>query len=211
MPLPRFEKLDDEMKTALLDGALEEFAEHGFDAASIGDIVERAGISRGKLYYYFADKADLFVTVLRRSFARAQAASPPIPETLTAETYWEDLRDHWMAVARHFVESPLDIRIWRIFKQRFGAADGEESARVQQIVRAWHAPYQELFLAGQRLGTVREDLPIELLFAVVRAVDGTVDAWFLEHAEEPSENDVTEHVRIVFDLHRRLLEPPPPR
>ena len=44
----------------LLDAGMDVFERHGFHGASVGDIVEQAGISRGTFYLYFANKDDLF-------------------------------------------------------------------------------------------------------------------------------------------------------
>ena len=69
MAHPRFSRLDPERQQAILDVAAEEFAEHGFDAASYNRIIERAGISKGSAYYYFEGKDDLYATVLETSLA----------------------------------------------------------------------------------------------------------------------------------------------
>ncbi|MFF4602673.1 TetR/AcrR family transcriptional regulator [Streptomyces sp. NPDC001339] len=48
---------------SLLDGALEVFAERGFHGASIGDICDRAGLTRGAFYSNFRDKQELFLAL----------------------------------------------------------------------------------------------------------------------------------------------------
>jgi AcrR family transcriptional regulator len=51
----------------IIDGALEVFAEKGFERATNKDIAEAAGIgSPGLIYHYFKDKADLFRQVLEQ-------------------------------------------------------------------------------------------------------------------------------------------------
>jgi AcrR family transcriptional regulator len=49
----------------LLDAGLAEFDENGFQAARVEDIVRRAKTSHGTFYLYFANKDDLFRTLLR--------------------------------------------------------------------------------------------------------------------------------------------------
>jgi AcrR family transcriptional regulator len=47
-------------RAALLEAALEVFAERGYRDASIDDIAQRAGYSKGAVYWHFSSKDDLF-------------------------------------------------------------------------------------------------------------------------------------------------------
>lgn len=58
------EALDTAKRQQLMEGARRAFLEHGFDGASIGDIVRAAGISKGTLYAYFPSKEKLFETLV---------------------------------------------------------------------------------------------------------------------------------------------------
>jgi len=53
-------KLTEEKLSEVLECGISEFAEHGFESASMKKIAERAGLSVGVLYKYYADK-DAFV------------------------------------------------------------------------------------------------------------------------------------------------------
>ncbi|WP_315838024.1 TetR/AcrR family transcriptional regulator [Bradyrhizobium prioriisuperbiae] len=48
----------------ILDGARRMFMTMGFDAASMGEIAKAAGVSKGTLYVYFADKTALFEAIV---------------------------------------------------------------------------------------------------------------------------------------------------
>jgi AcrR family transcriptional regulator len=56
--------LDTAKRQQLMEGARRAFLEHGFDGASVGDIVRAAGISKGTLYAYFPSKEKLFETLI---------------------------------------------------------------------------------------------------------------------------------------------------
>jgi AcrR family transcriptional regulator len=56
--------------TALLDAAMELFAEQGFGSTSIPDICTRAGLTKGAFYSNFANKDALFLALLDRSWER---------------------------------------------------------------------------------------------------------------------------------------------
>jgi len=55
-----FKKLREEKQTHILNVAMEEFAEKGYDQASTNQIVKQAGIGKGMLFYYFKTKQDLY-------------------------------------------------------------------------------------------------------------------------------------------------------
>lgn len=56
----RFKNIDEGKKDRIINAALEEFAENGYEKASTNVIVRNAGISRGLLYHYFKDKEELY-------------------------------------------------------------------------------------------------------------------------------------------------------
>ena len=53
-----------ELREAIRDAAIAEFAEHGLRGASTQGIADRAGISKTKLHYYIDSKDDLYQQVL---------------------------------------------------------------------------------------------------------------------------------------------------
>ncbi len=52
-------------RTAILDAALEEFTARGFEGARLDDVAKRAGVAKGTIYLYFADKEALFQDLVR--------------------------------------------------------------------------------------------------------------------------------------------------
>lgn len=52
-------------KEAILTAALEEFSASGFAAARLEDVAKRAGVAKGTIYLYFADKEALFQDLAR--------------------------------------------------------------------------------------------------------------------------------------------------
>lgn len=51
---------------ALYEAALTEFAAHSFQDASLNDILKAAGMNKGSFYYRFADKMELYLSLLYR-------------------------------------------------------------------------------------------------------------------------------------------------
>ena len=55
---------DSSKRRQILDGASMVFMDLGFDGASMGEIARAAGVSKGTLYVYFADKNRLFEAIV---------------------------------------------------------------------------------------------------------------------------------------------------
>ena len=55
---------DSSKRRQILDGARKVFMDLGFDGASMGEIARSAGVSKGTLYVYFADKNSLFEAIV---------------------------------------------------------------------------------------------------------------------------------------------------
>jgi AcrR family transcriptional regulator len=83
MPKPTFDNLPAAKRQAIIDLALEEFAEHPYAVASLSRIVERAGIAKGSIYQYFAHKQDLYLFAIeyaaQQQLAILSAQVPPDP------------------------------------------------------------------------------------------------------------------------------------
>ncbi len=183
MPFPRFMKLAETKRVHLLEVAAQEFAAFGFADASINRILERAGMSKGAAYYYFEDKADLFITVVRYCSERLRLIDQTVdPVELSALTFWPTFADlHRQPLLRAYDQPWL-----------FGAlkAAGRLSAEVREreplaSFAAQVVAYVKVFLArGQALGVIRTDLPEEVVFAWLQGLDSASDDWLLAHWAE---------------------------
>lgn len=84
-PIGRREAEARATREALIDAALELFAQRGYAAVGTEEIVARAKVTRGALYHHFEDKRDLFRAVFERVeeqlvegiAAKMQAADDP--------------------------------------------------------------------------------------------------------------------------------------
>jgi TetR/AcrR family transcriptional regulator len=57
----KFLNLDEEKQDRIINAAIKEFAQKGFDNASTNEIVKEAGISKGLLFHYFQNKKLLYL------------------------------------------------------------------------------------------------------------------------------------------------------
>jgi AcrR family transcriptional regulator len=68
MPAATTRKSQAERREEILDAALEEFAQHGYNGASTEGIARRAGISQPYVFRLFGTKQELFKAVAARCF-----------------------------------------------------------------------------------------------------------------------------------------------
>ena len=84
MPKQTFLNLPEEKRRLIIDVAIDEFAERGFEGASITQMVSRAGIAKGSFYQYFTDKHDLFMVLVhlltQEKLAYFKNRQPPNPD-----------------------------------------------------------------------------------------------------------------------------------
>jgi AcrR family transcriptional regulator len=62
--------VSEERKDQILDAASEVFAEKGVHETRMDDIVEKSGLSKGTLYWYFKSKDEIVLNIFERIFAR---------------------------------------------------------------------------------------------------------------------------------------------
>jgi AcrR family transcriptional regulator len=80
---PRRRATPEEREEAILKAALDVFSEHGFAAARLEDVAQRAGVAKGTLYLYFPDKETLFERMLQSVAAPALAMLARLAEAGT--------------------------------------------------------------------------------------------------------------------------------
>lgn len=63
----KFEALSEDKQKIIMNAAMKEFVKGGYDKASVNNIVEAAGISKGSLFYYFSSKKMLYLYLFEYS------------------------------------------------------------------------------------------------------------------------------------------------
>jgi len=109
MPTVTWVRVDTARRAAVIEAAEAEFAAHGFSRGSLNVIARRAGVAKGSLFQYFADKRDLYafiadiasqrVRFYMEGRIRALDSSRPFFEFLT------DLLDDWVG---YFADHPRE-------------------------------------------------------------------------------------------------------
>ena len=205
MALPRFQKLDEPRRQTILAAAAEEFGERGFTSASYNRIIERAGISKGAMYYYFADKDDLFRTVLDAALAQWLAHVGFPFQADDADSFWAACLSMYERSLRFMLADPRNAALCLSITRARERLEGHEAlAALQQRMGEWT---RELVRHGREVGAVRTDLADDLLVQVALSMMDAGDRWLATHWSEISEHEVESTARTMVDLFRRVGAP----
>ena len=97
----------------IIEAAILEFARRGFAATRLDDVAEKAGVTKGTIYFYFKDKEDLFKAAARSSL------EPALNEIEALGAHFEGsaeelLRVHLSALYSKLVTNPRAAQILRL-------------------------------------------------------------------------------------------------
>jgi AcrR family transcriptional regulator len=201
MPRPRFHRADPSVQRALLDAALVELGEHGYEGASLNQILAAAGLSKGAFYYYFDDKADLAAAVLERELAAWDFGSLDLGAT--AAEFWASLERYSTESLERLRETPAA----RDLITRVGAAiprHPELLERLGPLMKDAQQKLASLWEKGQALGAVRADLPAATLIALAQAVKMTLGTAMLPTEGSVGDAELAHFTRVYIDLLRRM-------
>jgi AcrR family transcriptional regulator len=145
--LGRRERTKAANRAAILDAARGVFAEHGYEGASVRDIIRRTDLASGTFYNYFPDKDAIFVALIEEDGdeARRRVRSA----RLRARTASQFVEGGYRAFFEFIVEDPERFAFMRrnldTMSNRFGAtvlpAGTEELAEdLRTAIDAGHMP-----------------------------------------------------------------------
>lgn len=203
-PLARFHKLDPHKREGILSTAAQEFAQLGYEAASLNQIIARSEISKGSFYYYFEDKLDLFAAVVHHYYdPRLVCDWALIGTARTAEEFWDRFHDSSMQSARLAMAEPLSLALGKAFAQI--PKELWEQGALGEYIATVMAALGECLVHGQRVGAVRDDLPMSLILQLWMAIDAPLGLWTFERWEEASEPERLDMLEVTLDIYQRVF------
>ncbi|MCU1463785.1 MAG: TetR family transcriptional regulator [Acidimicrobiales bacterium] len=124
----------------LLDAAQDVFARRGFEGASLEDIAEVAGFTRGAIYKHFANKAELFLAVNERFNERALIAFADMLEHDLAGDENAALARKWrevLAPERDLLALGMEFNLYVLRHPEMRAQVAEHRRRLPGMIAAF--------------------------------------------------------------------------
>ena len=205
MPLARFESLDESLKTRILDVSKQEFATHGYESASYNKIIQKIGISKGSMYYYFENKEDLFITCFLDAFTHATGSigfeNASFPFEDDEESYWDSIKKlsskQWNDVLHH----PL---LMTLMRQLASMGTNHPIFRKLILLCEGLSEYRDIVAIlqhGVDIGTIRNDVPLTVLIRM----NQEYEVWLLQELQE-ERLDEQQVVDKAFEMFKQLFE-----
>jgi AcrR family transcriptional regulator len=137
-------------RNAILDAAAEVFDERGFSGASLSEILAKAGVTKGALYFHFASKEELAQALIEEQLTN-------VPGIDSNDAGLQTLID----LSHMFGHS-----LWKNVRARASnrlVSEANFAAPVPDVYRRWTGVIRELFKAAQAGGDVRKELDTDRL------------------------------------------------
>ncbi|RME33363.1 MAG: TetR family transcriptional regulator [Gammaproteobacteria bacterium] len=148
---------------AILEAAEALFSEQGFDAVSLRQVAEQAGVSKANIIHHFGSKEGLYIAVLRGAVERCDA----LLESLEEGEPLERLRSYTRENLRQMFDQPEAYRLLLREVLEHGQERGRELAT--RVVGESFARLVALVREGQDAGALRREIDPGLMAIVLVA------------------------------------------
>lgn len=196
-----------ETRNRILDAAVDIFYARGVSQASLTDVANAAGITRGAIYWHFKNKTDLFNSMCDRVRLPIKAWILNCAEDRALDPLGQ-FRSHCLFVLQEVVHNPQSRKIFTIIFKKSEFVDPQERI---------YAPQRECFLLGRitidrilPYAVVKGQLPLNLditlaAITVQALLTGIIKNWLFS----PDSFDLGEHVVKIVDLCIHMLKTAP--
>lgn len=155
----RFQQLDSAKAQRIINAAVKEFAEKGYEAANTNEIAKAAGIAVGSLFQYFKTKENLFRYVIQLGAGLIETDIGAILKTEISGR--EKIRELMLLTINACEEHP---EYQQLYHEISAIGNRELTLDVARELESYAAAgLVELIKQGQEREEIRTDLPAEVL------------------------------------------------
>jgi AcrR family transcriptional regulator len=159
----------------LLAAGQQEIYLRGFQGASVGAILARAGVTKGAFFHHFPTKAEFGYSVVEEVLAAMIAAQWADPLSDTADPLETIAAEYERGVELLHQQQPILGCPLNNLAQEMNPLDEGFRTRIQAVFAAWHAAFRQALQQGQQRGIVRADIDAsDTAHALVAQIEGTL-------------------------------------
>jgi AcrR family transcriptional regulator len=162
---PRIKKAKSELRReAIMQNALKIFDRRGFANTSLDDIARETGVKREAIYYYFGNRAEILLNIIRPQSEALVASLQTIAASTVSyrDKLYFAIRNHLEHFDRNCLEMTVSLR--DVYLE-----DAKEVRReMTRIWRAYETSWTQIIAEGQRRGDIaRSGDPKMIAFAIL--------------------------------------------
>lgn len=193
----------------ILDVAEQVFSERGVTRTSLADVAEAAGVTRGAIYWHFADKADLFCSMVARATMPMETPLCQTDHRGQADPLGS-IRDMMVGILRHTSEDPQARRVFHIVYHKCEHVDEMQPVwqRFNEMRASCLARIEEGLRAAMNKGQLPRTLNARRAATGLRALlDGLVSNWVMHPDYHPRETEVEAMVDLFLNALHTQTKP----
>ena len=142
----------------ILDVAKRLFAEKGFDAVSINQIAQQAGVSKANVFHHFTSKDGLYLAVLK---AACEETVGSLAEAHSSGDVAEDLWTFFSSQLAAMLGNHASAKL--ILREIMESKDGREQTLAEQVFAEYFSRLVGMVSEGQAQGLLRRNFDPALL------------------------------------------------
>lgn len=181
------------VRADVLAAALDLFASNGYDATSVQQIVERAGVTKGALYHYFAAKEDILVEIYSTVFAERLAALDAI-----VSQGWEPVETLRAIIDDVVVGAATIAKQSAVLAQESYRMDQARWSSLQDNWRRYQQVVRDVIRSGQSQGVFTSVASPEVASWAIFGVSNSMHTWFRPDGPKTAKDIATEVADLVI-------------
>jgi len=201
MPKDTFFNLPEDKRALICQVAIDEFAAHSFDQASINRIVARSGIAKGSFYQYFENKRELFLYLVQLAADEKLNYLAPVMRNPEQHDFFTLLRELYLSGIQFAVERPQYAEISKKLLASKGTPIYEEV--VDESMPIAYEFFETLLENAIRRGEVRADIDVRMLAYLTAALNALVLEYYTEHIAQDYDERMLATIDQFIDFLRR--------
>lgn len=189
----------DEARTAILDAAAWLFHERGYSQTTIDDVADAIGATKGRVYYYYRSKFDIFLAVYEYGMAKAYAAVAGVPAGDGLARLTAMARGHVLSIMADLpYHNTIHQGVYGQLATSLKARQHDQLAELNTVRLEYEAMFREVVVAGMTDGSIRSGDP-KLTTRMLLASLNSVDNWFRSRPEQ-DDGELGELAERIVDL-----------
>jgi AcrR family transcriptional regulator len=180
------------MAERIIASAVALFAEQGFDATTVQQVVDRAQVTKGALYHYFDAKDDLLYEIYHaligsQTAALEEIAAAGLPPAGTVR-----------AILVHVVQTTVErLPEAKVFFREAHKLDAERHAAFRADRRRYHEGFRKVIEDGQTAGDFASTVPPDTVVQIAMGVVNQLPVWYRQDGAKTPEqlgNEIADFV-----------------